>query len=539
MDAKTDTLPRRIDRSADGLLASTADHPQLDYVRRRIESLLALVQLEEDGAPVEPDGFRLRNLEAWAFSPCTDAFTALGSPSGYCDLDCDFCYEHGNPLPMERTQLSVAEAETRLRHYRADEQRALPQFRTRLYEEPLLNRGLLEILGRMRRRFPDVEPHLTTNGRGLDARTVDALAELKPLTLAVSVNSAEPEIRSRLMHDDRPERALASLALLRERGLRFIASIVAWPTLPLEDLKRTVELLDREGAGIVRITLPGYSRFFPNPPAGDWREHWTSVVEALRPLQARLATPILISPGLFHITPLVPDVAGVAARSPAALAGIRPGDLLTAIDGVPVPTRADANRLLGSDNAPGKVRRVAFKREGRAFEASLTIPPEGSAELYPYWPEGYAMPPRHALGIMVYGDLDPAWLVRLAGLIRAHRAARPLILCSELLFSPVLALLEGLDALAEAVGDAQISVRVPEQRFWGGNIISGDLWTCQDLVAAVSDLERERGERPDLVLVPSTFTRDNWVDLLGVPWSAIEQATGCLVELIPVQQITM
>ena len=539
MDAKTDLLATRLDRSVDGLLTATAEHPQLDYVRRRIESLLALVQIEEDGVPVEPDGLRLRNLGHWAFASCPDAFSALGSPSGYCDLDCDFCYEHGNPLPMERTQLSIVEAETRLRHYRQVEQRALPQFRTRLYEEPLLNRDLLEILRRMRRRFPEVEPHLTTNGRGLDARVVAALAELKPLTLAVSVNSASADLRRSLMHDERPERALGSLALLREHGLRFIASIVAWPSLPLEDLQRTVRFLDQAGAGIVRVTLPGYSRYFPGAPAGDWRGQWSSVVEALGPIRDEIATPVLISPGLFHITPLVPDIAGVAARSPAAAAGIRPGDLLTAIDGEPIHTRADANRLLAQDNRPGETRRVACTRGGSSFEAALTIPTEGSAELYPYWPEGYGMPTRHALGIMVYGDLDPSWVARTINLIRSHRAARPLILCSELLFAPVRTLLEGLDSLGDLLGDVSIAIRVPEQRFWGGNIISGDLWTCQDLVEAVRDFAREQGSLPDLVLIPSTFARESWVDLLGVPWSAVEQATGCLVALIPVQQITM
>jgi len=539
MAAKTDPLPPRLDRTTDGLLAATAEHPQLDYVRRRLESLLALVQVEEDGMPIEPNGFHVRSLGHWAFSECSNAFDALGSPSGYCDLDCSFCYERGNPLPMERSQLSIAEAETRLRYFRRDERRGLPQFRTRLYEEPLLNRHLFEILRRMRRRFPDVEPQLTTNGRGVDVAAAKALAELKPITVAVSVNSANADVRRQLMRDDRPERALGSLALLREHGLRFIASIVAWPSLPLDDLCETVQFLDRAGAGMVRVTLPGYSRFFPSPPLEDWRTHWVHVVTVLRPLANRLATPILVSPGLFHIAPLVPDVAGVAACSPAALAGIRPGDLLRAIDDQPIHTRADAQRLLCSDNAPGKTRRVRYERDAATHEVALAIPLGGGADWYPYWPAGYPLPARHALGIMVYEDLDPAWLVEAVRLIRAHGAVRPLLLSSELLFPIGCALLERMNGLADVLGDTRISIRVPRQRFWGGNIIVGDLWTCHDLVEAVRDFKRESGSDPDLVLIPSTFARENWVDLLGVPWSAIEQATGCLVELVPVRQITM
>jgi hypothetical protein len=65
-------------------------------------------------------------------------------------------------------------------------------------------------------------------------------------------------------------------------------------------------------------------------------------------------------------------VMDVAAGSPAAAAGLKTGDLLTAIDGIPVATRtlSDARRQLKL-LTPGKAVAIGYSRRGAAADATL------------------------------------------------------------------------------------------------------------------------------------------------------------------------
>ena len=339
------------------------------------------------------------------------------------------------------------------------------------------------------------------------------------------------------MGDSHPDLTHEVFPVLRRHGIPFLGSIVAWPTLPLDDLCETILFLDRQGVLAIRVTLPGYSKHFPSPPAEDWKALWNVLVETLKPLRDRIDAPLLLSPSLYHNVLLEPDVAGVVPNSPAALAHIRPGDILVAIDGKPISSRAEAQRRLAQDNAPGKTRHLALSRKDRSFEVDLSIPLEGGDSRYPYWPEGYPMPSRHALGVVVHDDLDPLWLADAVRRIRDSGSRHSLLFCSALLAPTVADLFEHVPALTESLGEATLDIRIPKQYFWGGNIIVGDLWTCRDLVTAYEECCAETGSNPDLVLIPSTFTRNLWVDLLGVPWSAFEQATGCRTELLRVRRI--
>lgn len=60
----------------------------------------------------------------------------------------------------------------------------------------------------------------------------------------------------------------------------------------------------------------------------------------------------------------------------------------------------------------------------------------------------------------------------------------------------------------------------------------GDLYTCSDYLEAVYDFQERQGIKPDLIIIPSSFTYNNNTDLLGVSYSSIEYATGIAVELV-------
>ncbi len=513
------------------------EHPMVDYIRRRAESLLALVRLEQDGHPVEPDGFRLINLSSWKLSSYTDVFAALGPLSGACNLRCAFCYENGNVLPRDRGILSEQEANTRLRYFDRETRKGLPAFRIRYSGEPFTNREWLSILQKARECSRDTPLTLTTNGSLLDAEVVSALPVLSPIWMIVSINAAQAERRKALMKDNFPKRAYESLTLLREKRIPFIGSVVAWPDLPIGELAETVLFLDRQGAAAVRVSLPGYSRHISRKPCSRWRSIWSSVSASIRQLRNSVRAPILLSPALYAERPLVPEIAGIVPASPAEKAGLRTGDTLLRIAGNTVASRTHAQQLLVSHCAPCSRIACEALRDGTIVAVEISMPSEGNDDCYPFWPQAYPMPTRTPFGIWLYDDFDPLWLAQIARRIEEYDAKRVLLFCSELLVDTVSDLLETVPELQKALNGRCIQLEVPEQRFWGGNIILGDLWMVSDLIHAFRKVVSKFGHRPDLVVLPSTFMPDGWADLCGEPWSSFEHATGCPVEPIFIKRI--
>ena len=82
--------------------------------------------------------------------------------------------------------------------------------------------------------------------------------------------------------------------------------------------------------------------------------------------------------------------------------------------------------------------------------------------------------------------------------------------------------------------EVELHLAVPENGYFGGNVVMGDLQTVDDMAACVRAWAAEDG-RPDLVLVPSSpFAAGGWGrDVRGMPWQEIERRTGVRVALVP------
>ena len=144
---------------------------------------------------------------------------------------------------------------------------------TRINEgEPFLHPEFLGILTGLRRLFPTTSIQITTNGMALTPAAISFLASLGRVRLVVSLNSATPLGRRKLMGDNDPAAVLRAVASLGDRGIPFDGSIVAMPHLVgWEDLRQTIAFLARWGAETIRIFLPGYTRYTRRewlPPAG-------------------------------------------------------------------------------------------------------------------------------------------------------------------------------------------------------------------------------------------------------------------------------
>ena len=80
--------------------------------------------------------------------------------------------------------------------------------------------------------------------------------------------------------------------------------------------------------------------------------------------------------------------------------------------------------------------------------------------------------------------------------------------------------------------EIDLILEVPKHRFWGGNIVIGDLLTVDDYIVHIQEHGRRQGRAPDLVLVPTTGFNAWGRDIRGEPYLKIKRVTGVPVELV-------
>ena len=192
--------------------------------------------------------------------------------------------------------------------------------------EPFANPHAVDIIELARRREPGKLFWITTNGSYLTDDVVSRLAALKPLMFKLSLNVSDPEMNRRLMGTGRrTEDAIRAPQQLREHGLAFIGSIVAWPSLSFDTIRETAHYLEAHQAYAVRVRLPLVHRYGREPLGCDPVAYWERVSDFARELRTRLSVPLIVEPPVFGGTPIVPEVDGVVLNSPAYHAGVRGG----------------------------------------------------------------------------------------------------------------------------------------------------------------------------------------------------------------------
>lgn len=419
-----------------------------------------------------------------------------------CNVRCRFCSHGQNPpgtesLGMPPISMEVLEEALSL----MDPKRpvVIGESVTRLMEgEPFVHPRIRDILGQIRKKLPSAEIRVTTNGTFLDRETVDFLASLGGVTVCLSLNSASPEVRGRLMNDPRAGIAVAAPALLQEAGVPYHGSIVAMPHLTgWEDLAGTLQFLDHRGAATVRVFLPGCTRLAPPdlrvPP--DMRDRLSGFIAELRP---RLSVPVTLDPP--SVQDLRARVAGVIPGSPAWRAGIRAGDIIDTVGGVSSRTRVDAfNRVLAGEGPPVRVIRVRDQLD-------LVIDKKKG----------------QPSGLVMDYDIDPATVARIERAAGRKGAGGALVLASELGYPVVMRALEEL-----AGAGASVRVEAVKNRFFGGSIGCAGLMTVADMMGAM------RGHSGhSLVIVPGIAFDSRGRDITGRSYMDLEVHGGLRVEVI-------
>lgn len=512
--------------------------PRVAFIKAQLESLLSVVEMEKDGKPVQVDGFRLKDLRDWLVPSAGDPIEVFGYAGARCDADCVFCYNRGNPpclalkAPTRSAAEETEEMQTRLTYFSPEAGLALFPSLGSTYEV-LAHPGIFSVLRQLRKKTEAVF-RIATHGGLLTRERIRRLSRLQPVYLYLSLISASPARRRRLVRDRNPQTAIRALPLLRDAGIPYATVIVPWPVDSvaemLADLAGTVAYADEHDSHLIQVNLPGYSRYFSEDKLYDRDEVWSAVVATVRELREETTAPIVVMPAVFEENTCEerrnrPVIVGLVKNSPAARAGLGRGDEILEVGGLAVQSRPQARALLAAlHEARTQPTGVVVRRGGQRLD--LTMDPRDSS--YPY----SESVDRH-LGIVMMGTgFRPSYVEKLREMVDCYQAKRVLFLSSELVrpsFEQALA-----ESPLFASGRPEIDIQVPRNRFFGGDICMGDLLVVQDFIDCIREHLANGGKRPDLIVIPSSpFNLGAWKrDLTGRVYLEIEREVGIPVELL-------
>jgi hypothetical protein len=308
----------------------------------------------------------------------------------------------------------------------------------------------------------------------------------------------------------------------------------------MEDM---IRLVDRWEGVLARVSLPSWGRWTQTDPPFD-ETYWPELLAAAEGMRAEVRVPIHIMPHMIHLRTLRPVIQGAITGSPAAAAGLGYGDVITEVEGETVFTRAEVIGLLSSrfEDETFSSTRLTVQRGDLRLERELSHSREPEDWEYPYNRLVSRGGPRvlvNTLGLFLPDSFQLTSFLTLKGIVERYAGQRILLFISELgdpLFREGMSM---LGPLANFVDSAEVYLEKLLPRYWGGNVVLGDLWTTHDVIRGAREWMDSTGLRPDVIVVPETFLGMGGRDLIGRPWVTIEQALGIRVQLLPCNRIML
>ncbi len=509
---------------------------RIAYIKKQLESLLSIVELEYMGKPVKVDGFRLKNLAQWKVPKCDD-FTFVEDMLEYigrmnrCRSRCLFCFFQGNPEDsIFNTLYQPPEKEilTRLRYFSSPDPTML--FPTWVdFEEILGDERTFRLLCELR-KLTDVQFVITTAGAMLTGELIGRLHLLEPLILRISLNLSDIGKRQALMRDRRADMGVKALPLLKQAGISYWTSIVGWFGLDENDVRDTMEYAVSNDTMAVNVMLGSFTKYNAPAEAAHWQELWLHYLRIVEEMRKRTCCPIFIVPALFEENHRgtgwkEAHVLGTVKNSPAWKSGIVSGDIIEEVEGRKPESRPDLLQELCSRETEGLKSTVTVRRAESSF--AVTLSPQDCA--YPYKCGALAY------GIIMAGGLSHRELEKLADIIREHQAAHTVVATSALMKPSLLQALDELDI--EGRCRSRLTQITITSSYHGGNILVGDLMACEDYITSINSYMKESGERPDLIIIPGSGFGDWKFDIAGKSSMEIERALDIPVEVLENRRI--
>jgi len=507
--------------------------PRIGFIQGLLQSLLGLIDLESGGRAVNVDGFSLKDPSRW-LTPSNGASDILAHAATRCNLDCLFCYNKtSSPVSAPKAGNAAKEFQqirSRIHHYVPGSKLSIfPDMKSP--GESLSHPHIKDILRKLRSRTGECF-RISTHGSTLTPEMIGVLSDCRPVYLDISINSASPERRRILMGDHHPEIALSSLRHLEKAEIPYSVVIVPWPypsaDAMFRDLSETLDFAAAHSPTLIQISLPGWAGNRISRDIQPDESLWTGLTGHIRSFRDRADCPVVVRPGLFedYLNPErinEPVLAGVINNSPLARAGLRKGDRMVKINGIPVRTRRKARTLLTVlHQSDLTATSITVQRAGEP----ISIPVPLRCFAYPYSPEAAT----HLGAVFSHSGIPEQWPDLLRQTISSRKAKRVLVLTSKLI-RPFMEKAIRADGGFSAV---DLYLLTPENRYFGGNICMGDLLVVEDFIVAVEDFIKKSRVRPDLVILPSSpFHISGWGrDLTGRVYLDIERRLGIPAALV-------
>jgi len=418
-----------------------------------------------------------------------------------CNLSCIYCSHRGNPpgLKVYRIPDLTAEDVFFLLDF-VDPKRKIiiGESATRIIEgEPLLNPQFRDILKIIRRRMPETEIQITTNGTLIDRDTASFLKTIEPVELIVSVNSRGAfELHKQKMCC----KTIRALEHLSTAEIPFGCSLVPLPFITgWEELDSTLKLISETNALYIRVILPGITKYSLPEMQYDFDELTEKFKSLIKEKYSSLRVPIVLEPG--EVDDLRAVAEGIILRSPAFEAGLKAGDEICRINGFKPWSRVDAFQKLYAWENP----ELEYKR--------------GSSLLKCVLHKGKNSPP----GVIMYYDFDPQRAFRMKEQLLVC-GGTALVLTSQAGFQRVKLALHKLGLLGP------VEVRAVKSRFFGGNISCSGLLTVRDIISELRNLKEPLNYK--LIMLPDEIFDARGRDLGGRHFSEIRNSIDIPVMLM-------
>lgn len=419
-----------------------------------------------------------------------------------CNVSCVFCSHQQNPPDIQTYKTghrNLQQIEDTLQFITAEKKIVIGESVTKVIEgEPFTHPMIKEILSVIRNRYPHTDIQITTNGTLIDSKMAKFLAELGRVEINLSLNSADPAVRKRLMNDEKAGIAVRTPDCLAKTGVPYHGSVVAMPHVSgWSDLRETIIYLSTAGARTIRVFLPGFTRLAPEHLRfrPDLREALSSFISSL---EEEVSTPITIEP------PIIGDirarVKGVIKNSPAYNAGLIRNDIVDSVNGQKCVSRVDAFHRVRE----GGPVCLDVLRNNQVF--SITVPKE----------------PCQPSGLVMDYDIDPLQIKDVQRLSGKYKKVS--LMCS-VLGAPILKM-----AVQAVDIEHKIEIIPVANRYFGGSIMSAGLLMVSDFLQVLKEVSY--CQDTEAVLLPAVAFDREGRDLAGKSYVKIQEVAGLPVEII-------
>lgn len=503
------------------------NEPRLCFIREIILALLISGSFYNKGRKVNITGFSIKDKAPFIVRGRTNPGSIIQLFRKKCRIHCEYCYQDGVPSDFlfNVKKMDDEEILDRIKYFEKSSE-LFPRVIYNVDEtmsHPLFFKGLTSLREKTEDPFS-----IYTNGENLTEENTARLSALMPVMVNLSISSVNPDTRMRVTKDKNPWIAINGIKELYKNRIPFDVSLVAWPTISLDDLQSTISHFDEFNPLYMKVILPGYTKFFKKPFTEDSFEHNSKVIEFIRSIRHNYKSDIIFDLNkleeiLYGLDPLEPRISYIVPNSPGYKAELKKGDVIYSIMGKKVLFRNETSKLINSlPSILKKTDIVLVIKDENGNKQDRIIKREYFSEDYPFYTW------QTDLGIHIDYGLDPGAIVQINNLISSSKSKNVLFLSSYLMEYSLNKIIRTWINLKKGVN---FNISLPKNYYWGGNIFVGDLLTVDDFISAIKEALIKYPET-DLVIIPSSPFSSWKRDLKGDLFYKIQRHFDTRIELL-------